>query len=161
MRWKVALTRTHLELNRSCCSTPGAELRHEIVFSTVVFVKGTCQEDTTRTFWRVLLFLDSTLVDKLGSHAGSITNSTETAVKLKKSRLVCDFQKKLANRPGPKILENGLRFFFLRAVIASTDMRVSLAQVRLAGSACLRGLPSMIAAYLGSMITPSQTPYTC
>ena len=54
-----------------------------------------CQAGTTRTLWRALLLFDrARFVDKLGSHAGSIDSSTETAVKLKKNDTWCEILRK-------------------------------------------------------------------
>ena len=82
-------------------------------FSRLFSWRAPCQAGTTRTLWRVLLlFQRAHFVDKLGSHAGSIANSTETAVKLKKASPGVRFwERDPANGPGPKIWENGLRFF--------------------------------------------------
>ena len=72
-----------------------------------------CQARTTRTLWRALLLFDRAhFVDKLGLDAGSIANSTETAVKLKKNFAWCEILKKSpCNRTRTKNLRKWSEIF--------------------------------------------------
>ena len=71
------------------CATPGAEPRHEIFFNNFhgCFREGRpAKQAPPELFGGLCCFFTRQLfVDKLGTHSESIANSTETAVKLRKT----------------------------------------------------------------------------
>ena len=98
-------------------ATPGAKPRHEFVFyfSWLFSWIAPCQAGTTRTLWRaLLLFHRAHSVDKLETHSESIANSTETAVKLKKHRLVWDFEKETLQTDQDQKSEKMVWYLFSR-----------------------------------------------